>query len=303
MDSTGERQLYIVDAFTDTPFSGNAAGVVPEADGLGEKRMLQIAAELKQSETAFLALSNHPDADFRVRYFTPQEEIDFCGHATVAAAWVLGSEYGWAEKAERVVFETNIGLVPVDLLKEDDRLKLVTMTQVAPKLQEIDVTTEEIARLAGISPSDVDPRSPIKLGYTGNWHLLLPVKTREAIDVARPLLPELAAMNRRFRISTTHLFTFDTQDDNYDLYTRDFAPAVGIPEDPVTGAANGALAGYLLLEGIISADSRRLRIAQGHAIGRPGTLFVTVTPGERAPVIQVAGSAHISIKGTLNNAK
>lgn len=106
-------------------------------------------------------------------------------------------------------------------------------------------------------------------------------------------------MNKEQDITTTHLYTFQSTKD-CDLYTRDFAPGIGIPEDPVTGAANGALAGYLYLEGIIpQQETTHLRIAQGDAIGRPGLLRITVIPNETKPVIKVAGAAVITIRGVI----
>lgn len=294
--------VYHVDAFTKVPFGGNPAGVVPEADGLTEKEMKNIARELNLSESAFLFSTNQPGSDFRVRYFTPTNEIDFCGHATVGLSWLLATKYGWMDKAEQIVLESNIGTIPVALSKEKETLTAVTMTQVPPKVKDVQTDSDEIARVIGISTKALDQRYPIKLAYTGNWHLIVPVKSQRDIDTARPQIEELKKLNQSQKASTTHLFTFDTVEQGYDLYTRDFAPAVGIPEDPVTGAANGALAGYLLLEGILSFHRmQRLKIAQGHTIGRPGTLVVTVTkgPNESEPVIQVSGSAVVTIEGTL----
>lgn len=294
--------IYHVDAFTDVPFGGNPAGVVPEADGLTEEEMKNIAKELNLSETAFLFSTNRPEIDFRVRYFTPTDEIDFCGHATVGLSWVLAIKYGWKDKAEGIILETNIGIVPVSFSREEQLLTAVTMTQVPPKIKDVETDPEEIARLIGIPTEALDRRYPIKLAYTGNWHLLVPVNSQKDIDTARPQMDELERLNRAQQASTTHLFTFATEEREYDLYTRDFAPAVGIPEDPVTGAANGALTGYLLLEGILPLNQmRRLTIAQGHAVGRPGTLVVTVAEGSKAtePAIQVGGSAVITIAGTL----
>ncbi|MCH5583443.1 PhzF family phenazine biosynthesis protein [Shimazuella sp. AN120528] len=294
--------VYHVDAFTNVSFGGNPAGVVPQADGLTEKEMKNIAKELNLSETAILFSSDQPGIDFRVRYFTPTDEIDFCGHATVGLSWLLATKYGWKDKADKIVLETNIGTIPVEFSKEKEELTAVTMTQVTPKIQNVQMDSDEIARVVGISTEALDQRYPIKLAYTGNWHLIVPVKSQSDIETAQPLLDELKKLNQSQKASTTHLFTFDTVEQGYDLYTRDFAPAVGIPEDPVTGAANGALAGYLLLEGILSYDQmQNLRIAQGHAIGRPGTLFVSVKKGtsDLEPVIQVGGTATITIEGTL----
>ncbi|WNC16658.1 PhzF family phenazine biosynthesis protein [Brevibacillus brevis] len=291
--------VYHVDAFTNAPFAGNPAGVVPDAGTLTVPQMQRIANELNLPESAFLMESDRPDADFRIRYFTPATEIDFCGHATVGSTWLLATERGWLEKGRPIVFETNVGLIPVELDSVDGQLRNVTMTQIAPSVREIGVDPEEVARLVGIRAEDMDDRYPMKLASTGGVHLLVPVRTRDAIDRAVPLSSELAALNRKHGITTTHLFTWDAPA-GYDLYTRDFAPAIGIPEDPVTGAANGALSGYLALEGMLAkGEVHQLVIGQGHAIGRPGTLHVTVETTGAHPVIRVGGAAHITIAGQL----
>jgi trans-2,3-dihydro-3-hydroxyanthranilate isomerase len=292
-------RVFHIDAFTNKPFEGNPAGVIPDASDLSVNQMQKIANELNLPESAFLLPSTNPNADFRVRYFTPLEEINFCGHATLGSAWLLAKEYGWAEKVDQIVFETNVGLIPVQWEKREDKINVVTMTQISPKVQEIKFDSSEIAHLLGITPDQLDDRFPIKLAYTGNWHLIVPVKTNVAIDSASPKLDRLALFNKEHSISTTHLFTFDAKP-GFNLYTRDFAPAVGIPEDPVTGSANGALAGYLVLEGILNKnETHQLTIGQGDAINRPGTLIVTIQPNENDVIIKVGGSAHVTIEGML----
>jgi trans-2,3-dihydro-3-hydroxyanthranilate isomerase len=292
-------RVYHIDAFTQNPFEGNPAGVVPDASHLTVTQMQKIANELNLPESAFLQPSTNPLADYRVRYFTPQEEINFCGHATVGSAWLLATEYGWAEKANRIVFETNVGLIPVEWEKSENKLNMVTMTQISPKVEEFEFDRSEIAHLVGISPDQLDDRFPIKLAHTGNWHLIVPVKSHQAIDSATPQWDQLAMLNKKHSISTTHLFTFDAKP-GFNLYTRDFAPAIGIQEDPVTGAANGALAGYLVLEGILSKEeTHQIKIGQGDAIHRPGTLYVTIQPSESDVIIKVGGSAHVTIEGIL----
>lgn len=101
-----------MDAFTDQAFGGNPAGVVPEAAILEEEEMQLAAREFNLSETAFLSPSGSENADFRVRYFTPSCEIDFCGHATLSAAWIMASELDWLRHSREIRFETNIGIVP-----------------------------------------------------------------------------------------------------------------------------------------------------------------------------------------------
>ncbi|AFH61312.1 PhzF family phenazine biosynthesis protein [Paenibacillus caseinilyticus] len=292
-------RVYHVDAFTQNPFEGNPAGVVPDASDLTLTQMQKIANELNLPETAFLLPPTDPKADFRVRYFTPQEEINFCGHATVASVWLLANEYGWAQRADHITLETNIGLIPVHWDQGETKVSKVTMTQISPQVKEAPFHDRlEIANLIGVDVDQLDERFPIKLAYTGNWTLIVPVKTHQAIDLAQPKMDQLAMFNKKYSISNTHLFTFDAKQ-GFDLYTRDFAPAIGIPEDPVTGAANGALTGYLVLENIISKEKTHLTIGQGDALGRPGTLYVTIKTTETDMLIQVGGFAHVTLEGNL----
>ncbi|MFV8827901.1 PhzF family phenazine biosynthesis protein [Alkalihalobacterium sp. APHAB7] len=295
-----EIQVYHVDAFTNEPFGGNPAGVVPDATQLTEDEMQKIARELNLSETAFLMTIEDKDVDFRVRFFTPTQEIDFCGHATLAAAWTMATEHGWLDRATSIHFKTNIGIVPIDFSKRGEELQSVIMTQATPQIKDIEADIETISKLVGISASELDPSYPIKLGSTGIWHLLIPVKTRKAIDEAIPNIDLLKDHNMTRGICTTHLFTFDSEEADWKLYTRDFAPAVGIAEDPVTGSANGALAGYLLLENILDKHTEHdFLIGQGEACGRPGQLHIKTSSNEHGPVIQVGGSAVCTIKGTV----
>ncbi|MCL6600796.1 MAG: PhzF family phenazine biosynthesis protein, partial [Alicyclobacillus macrosporangiidus] len=320
--------VFHVDAFTDRPFGGNPAGVVPEARGLTEAQMQAIARELNLSETAFL-VPGERDADFSIRYFTPASEVAFCGHATLGAAWLLATEYGWAKRAGQVVFHTPAGIVPVRWETDaDGRVRAAFMEQVRPQVRPTQMDAGAIARLLGLGEEDIDPRYPLRLAYTGNWDLLVPVRTRAAVDRARPDLTALAEANRREGVISTHLFTFDAGDPAeghlsdpegapagdpvadpaggpavqpaWDLYTRDFSPAVGIAEDPVTGSASGALGGYLVLEGVLDPERpHRLVMAQGDVIGRPGRVVVRIHPGADGPRIEVGGGAVVTVAGRL----
>jgi len=292
-------KVYHVDAFTTETFGGNAAGVVLDGEFLTEEDMQSIAKELNLAESVFLLPAHDQEADYRVKYFTPTEEVNFCGHATVGLTWLLATELGLAKETSGVVLETKIGNVPVVWHEENGEIVDVEMTQVTPKTRDFAIDVEVLSDLLGVSSDRIDPSYPIKLANTGNWHLLVPMKHQQDIDQASPNLTALAKMNKENGISTTHLYTFHTSKE-CDLYTRDFAPGIGIPEDPVTGAANGALAGFLYLENIISQQSTtHLSIAQGDTIGRSGMLTITVIPNESKPVIKVAGAAVITIRGVL----
>ncbi|MGE7794277.1 PhzF family phenazine biosynthesis protein [Lysinibacillus fusiformis] len=296
---TKKIEFFYVDAFTTETFGGNPAGVIPNAENLTDEDMQKIANELNLSETAFLLPTSNADANYKIRYFTPTKEVDFCGHATLGTAWLMATKYNWIDKEDKIVFESNIGLIPVKWLMENNQLTRVSMTQVRPKVKSIDISPAVVANLVGIHETDIDDRYPIKIANTGVPHLMVPVNTRQAIDQAEPNLNELKKMNNDFNISTTHLFTFDTNG-QFDIYTRDFCPNIGIDEDPVTGAANGALGGYLYLENILAQQERhQLMIGQGHTINRPGILYVTITPDAENAVIEVAGAAVVSIEGII----
>ncbi|MEK5431611.1 PhzF family phenazine biosynthesis protein [Lysinibacillus sp. FSL R7-0073] len=292
-------EFFYVDAFTTETFGGNPAGVIPNAENLTDEDMQKIANELNLSETAFLLPTSNANANYKIRYFTPTKEVDFCGHATLGTAWLMATKYNWIDKGDKIVFESNIGQISVKWLMENNQLTRVSMTQVRPQVKSIDISPAVVADLVGIHETDIDDIYPIKIANTGVPHLMVPVKTRQAIDQAEPNLNELKKMNNDFNISTTHLFTFDTNG-QFDIYTRDFCPNIGIDEDPVTGAANGALGGYLYLENILAQQERhQLMIGQGHTINRPGILYVTITPDGENAVIEVAGAAVVSIEGKI----
>ncbi|MFJ7919919.1 PhzF family phenazine biosynthesis protein [Lysinibacillus fusiformis] len=296
---TKKIEFFYVDAFTTETFGGNPAGVIPNAESLTDEDMQKIANELNLSETAFLVPATNANANYKIRYFTPTKEVDFCGHATLGTAWLMATKYNWMDKVDKIIFESNIGLIPVKWLMENNQLTRVSMTQVRPQVKNIDISPAVVANLVGIHETDIDDSYPIKIANTGVPHLMVPVKTRQAIDQAEPNLNELKKMNNDFNISTTHLFTFDTNG-QFDIYTRDFCPNIGIDEDPVTGAANGALGGYLYLENILAQQERhQLMIGQGHTINRPGILYVTITPDAENAVIEVAGAAVVSIEGKI----
>ncbi|MBB4825573.1 PhzF family phenazine biosynthesis protein [Sporosarcina luteola] len=276
--------MFYVDAFTTETFGGNPAAVIPEAENLTGGEMQKIANELNHS---------------RIRYFTPTVEIDFCGHATLGTAWLMATIYNWMDKKDKIIFEFNIGLISVKCIKENKQLKTVSMTQIRPQVSDIEIDPQVVADLIGIRSTDIDVRYPIRIGSTGVSHLLVPVKTRQAIDAAEPKLHELKKMNQEYNTSPTHLFTFNTTSE-FDIYTRDFCPSIDINEDPVTGAANGALAGYLFLENILlNKEKHQFIIGQGHAINKPGILYVTITPDNGVPIIEVAGSAVVSMAGEI----
>lgn len=297
-------RIYQVNAFTHLPFGGNPAGVVADADGLTEREMQQIAREMNCTETAFVLSSEMPNADLRVRYFTPQEEVDLCGHATISAFVALGLEQRFGGELPRtVIIETKAGLLPV-LLSRDAKERLqVVVTQAAPQFRACDLTRAEAATLLGLDESDLDPERPLGLAYTGLWDLMIPIRTLEAFQRMRPDLDAIAACNRRLGVSSTHCYSFETVEPTSHLHTRNFSPAVGIPEDPASGTANGALAAFLLQHGVLTPEREQVRliVEQGFECDRPSFIHVELDGEPRSPrTARVGGGARPVFQGTMS---
>ncbi|ELZ91868.1 phenazine biosynthesis protein [Haloferax mucosum ATCC BAA-1512] len=286
MDS---RRALLVDAFTTEPLSGNAAGVVPDADGLDADQMRAIAAELGASETAFILSSSV--ADRRIRYFTPTQEIDLCGHATIAAYAHLAAERAIEPGTHSL--ETNVGTLDIEV----DDLGEVWMTQDAPTVERLDVDYGRFASALGIDDAalrDVGADLPVALASTGLPFLMVPVNFLEHLSSAAPDHGALCDLAAEHDAAGIYAFSFDAIDGDSTLHARCFAPGVGIPEDPATGTASGACGAYLRQVGAFDSVPDELRFEQGHFVDRPSVVRVTVGTD-----IRVGGRAVQSLDGEL----
>lgn len=285
-----DHRTLLVDAFTDEPLAGNAAGVVPDADDLTDAQMQAVARELAVSETAFLLSST--TADRKVRYFTPTQEVDLCGHATVGSHAAL---YGDATIDPGVhTLETNVGVLEIEVTDEGR----VWMTQDAPTVREVDLDYDAAGAALGIDPAafrDVGADLPAAAASTGLPFLVVPVNFLEHLSAMSPDMAAIDELAARYDCTGVYVFTFDALDADSTLHARMFAPGAGVPEDPVTGTASGACGAYLravdAFEGEMPAE---MLFEQGHFVDRPG--YVRVRVGEE---IRVGGDAVVSLDGSL----
>jgi len=283
------RRALLVDAFTAEPLSGNAAGVVPDANDLSEGQMQSIARELAVSETAFILPSG--PADRQLRYFTPRQEVDLCGHATVAAHAHL-RESGAIDAGTHTV-ETNVGVLDVDV--ESDGT--VWMTQDGPRIERVDVDYDRLASALGIDPAamqDVGADAPVAVASTGLPFLIVPVNFLEHLGAADPDFAAVAALADEYDAAGIYAFTFDALGAESTLHARAFAPDVGIDEDPVTGTASGACGAYLREIGAFDEFPEEMRFEQGHFLDRPGEVRVRV-----AGDVRVGGRAVTALDGDI----
>ena len=283
------RQVYLVDAFTDEPLTGNPAGVVPDADDLDDEQMQAIAAELGASETVFLRSSD--EADRRLRYFTPTNEVDLCGHATIAShAWLFERDH---LTAGEYTFETNAGVLEATI--EDDGG--VWMTQNQPAVRSVDLAYEDVADALGVdvaSLKDVGADLPLARSSTGLPFLMVPVNFMEHVSGMDPDMRAIEEISREADTAGIYAFTFDALDADSTLHGRMFAPKEGVPEDPVTGTASGAAGAYVREYDAFDSLPDELVFEQGHFVDRPGTVYVRV-----GAEIEVGGFAVTALDGSL----
>lgn len=290
-------QVYLIDAFTNSPGKGNRAGVVLDASGLTEVQMQEIARQVNVSETAFVLRADDETHEVKVRYFTPTKEVPICGHATIATHY-LRAKLGVMELPKTLLSKTGAGILPVGIMRDNEGHLQVTMTQGTPTLQPpLDaIMVSRITHALGIDPSEIDSPLPIQIASTGHSKFMVPIKHKEILDRLTPNLDALKAISEETNCNEFYVFTLNTKRNDVFVCGRMFAPAIGIAEDPVTGNANGPAGYYLYVHNKLNlSDSNtiRYRALQGEAIQKPGfvEVILEINDSNKAPLIQVRGTA------------
>jgi len=275
-------KYFIVDAFTDQLFGGNPAGVVLlEGDTFPDEHlMLQIAAELRYSETAFIR--RHSDKEFTIRYFTPKVEVELCGHATIASFALLHHE-GLA--SGRCLCHTLAGDLTIEAGER------VMMQMATPRMVDTIEEVDEIYKALGVS--DYQPDLPVQIAYAGLPDLMIQVTDVAILQALKPDMEAITAITKRFDAVSFHVFAFAS--DGFTAHVRDFAPLYGVPEESATGTANAALTYYLQQNGCLGAEAE-CAFMQGEAMERPS---VVATQIRKDGTIYVGGTAAIVAKGEL----
>ncbi len=298
--------FHQLDVFTDRPLAGNPLAVFPAAQGLDDARMQAIAREMNLSETAFVFPSNR--ATRRLRFFTPAAEVPLPGHPTVGTWWLLASigELDLpAEGTHQVTQETSAGVLPVDIHMAGGAPQLVVMTQAQPEFGPALEDTRRLAELLGGGPDLIPADHAPQLVSTGISQLMIPTASLEAIKA----LPsggkggELAAFLKELGTDCAMCYTLETVSPDATVHCRMFAPGLGVPEDPATGSASGALGSYLVHHGIVrpSEGTATVVVEQGIEISRPSRIVVevTATPEGSIGEVRVGGRAVVFIEGEV----
>ena len=256
-DTPRRRDFSQVDVFTATALLGNPLAVVHDGSGLSDERMAAFARWTNLSETTFLLPPTHPDADYRVRIFTPGGELPFAGHPTLGSCHVWLQSGGKPKRADTIVQECAIGLVP---LRRGDRLAFA-----APPTSVERVDAELLHRVyaaLGLEPSRVRDAAWLSNGFP---QLVLLV---DAAATVLALKPDHAALKGLGKVGVVAPHPAGGA---LDFEVRFFAAAIGINEDPVTGSLNANIARWLIDTGRAPAS---YVAAQGTAMGRAGRIHV-----------------------------
>jgi trans-2,3-dihydro-3-hydroxyanthranilate isomerase len=264
-------RYYICDVFTDTRFGGNQLAVLPEAQGLSDRQMQQIAREFNFSESTFV-LPPERGHDRRVRIFTPTAEIPFAGHPNVGTAFTLATTgaLGSIDGPRNITFEEKAGLVPITITRRDGSIWCELSAPTPLSLGPV-VARELLAAAVSLSAEDVVTTThPPQVASVGLPFIVAELRSRAALERARVNGPGLDAIKALGVVPDIHLYV--RSGDEFDLRTRMFAPYDGVPEDPATGSANCALAALLTQERKESSGAFKYRIAQGVEMGRPSVL-------------------------------
>jgi PhzF family phenazine biosynthesis protein len=286
-------EFYIADAFARVPFSGNQAGIVPLGTDAfpSETFMRGLAGELKHSETAFVRQTG-PDS-FHIRYFTPAEEVDLCGHATIASFTVL-RETG-AVPAGRYALHTRSGDLQIDISKT-----AIWMDMAPPKDGQTFTETEQAGLYAayGLALSDRPEGLEPQAVSTGLMDILLPVRDLTILNRAVQNEAEVCRLSKKYGVVGVHMFCPSLEGFSRGTHCRNFAPLYAIPEEAATGTSNGALTYYLYRRGFLAPGAEN-RFIQGEAMGKPSEILSRLNDAGGEISVRVGGTAALSLRGEV----
>ena len=278
------RAFRQVDVFTEQPYRGNALAVVMDGQGLSDEQMQGFARWTQLSETTFLLPPTDPQADYRVRIFTPGGELPFAGHPTLGSCYAWLQAGGQARGAAQIIVQ-QCAIGRVQIRREASRLAFA-----APPLSRSDVQAAELGALLnalGLAGEQVLAAQTLRNGPTW-WGLLL-----DSIETVRHLQPDHSKLRELGTKVGVAARWGQAADRTADLLVRAFAAPAGILEDPVTGSLNASLAQWLMAEGLMPPS---YQASQGTSLGRDGRVHLHRDPDGQ---VWVGGDSVTCISGEV----
>ncbi len=301
-----------LDVFTDQRFQGNQLAVFPDGRGLDARTMQTIAREMNFSETTFVLPAEREDTDVRMRIFTPGIELPMAGHPTIGSTFALAHLGVIRTGLDRFVFGLGVGPTKVELAWKDPSttlgagrvLDFAWMDQRPPEFRSPVVAADDVLGAVGVDGSAFAKTGlPIEEVSCGVPYFLLPLASRVAVDAAEPDMAALRRLRSAFPVDHVGVFLFTTEptDPGVTVYSRMFAPGLGVPEDPATGSASGPLGCYLVKHALVGAEAARAILSwQGVAMGRPSRIHIAISGGPGTITrVQVGGQAVLVAEGRL----
>lgn len=276
------RRFIQCDVFSPVPTAGNALAVVVDGNGLSEQQMRRFAAWTNLAETTFLMPPQDPEADYKVRIFTPVREMPFAGHPTLGscAAWLHTG--GTAREAGRVRQECGVGIIEIDIGTDGDFAFTAPPTKVEPMDHEL---YDAIVEVLEIPHSAILHSARLDNGPVWQAFQLDSAAAVLALDSSRVRCPHFKSIG---------LIGAHPPGTGCDYEVRMLAPSSGMSEDPITGSLNAALAHWMQASDRLPGP---VTVAQGTSIGRHGR--VSIRPRRDGRGIQIGGQTHIVIEGTF----
>lgn len=298
-----QRRFIQCDVFSDTPLLGNALAVVVDGEGLTKEQMQRFASWTNLSETTFLSSPENSQADYKVRIFTPEEEMPFAGHPTLGscAAWLASG--GKPRRSDCIVQQCNIGLV--EIVPSENQLAFVAPpTTIEPMLPSVE---HELLKAMSINASAVVRSTQLNNGP--HWQVLELTSAEDVLAIEREAIawPDFNLHGFGGSAFVGLMGRYDNGksqalDSSPDYEVRLFAPTSGIAEDPVTGSLNAAIACWLDAMDELPGN---LLVSQGTVLGRRGRLSITrktvdenEKAAERKPIL-IGGASHILLQGQV----
>jgi len=296
--SRNTRRYRVLDVFTETAYGGNPLAILPEAEGLSERQMQQIAREFNLSETAFVRPPRDRGETHRLRVFTPTCELPFAGHPTIGAALALADE-GWDK--DELVFGEGIGSVRVSLRRQKQHRSAWLWAAKMPETGPAPPPTDALAAMLSLRPTDIlaGAWGPAAVS-AGIPYLVVPLRDADTLARARLQVDRWREILEGWWASNVYLVAPLEGPGGTRYRSRMFAPALGFLEDPATGSAATAFPGWLVprmgtRDGILT-----IGIEQGIEMGRPSTLMVEVELAAGAiTAVRVGGTAAAVAEGML----
>ncbi len=291
------HRFYIVDVFAERPYAGNQLAVVVAADDLSDETVQQIAVETNYSETTFVTPASEHDGGYRVRIFTPAREITFAGHPILGTAWVIRHHIA-PEASGPVRLNLAVGQVPVTFESSTARGEVMWFLA-PPVLLGATCARERITAALGISPEDIETKTPVQQCSAGTSAMIVPLRSLDALRRSWLDLEAFAPLADEGFPRLVYLFCRETHHSENDLCARFFFEAHGVREDPATGNGAAFLGAYLLEHRLFPGSDVFLRIEQGYEVRRPSVVMLRARMVGRSREVSVGGQVIPTVQGEL----